>query len=343
MSHSGCRYSLSQIRPRRHDRDNPTIVNVAKVPFHAGQRRTGASLATRAKPSVAMNPLYHALLDARVAVVAPYRRARLDRMCEKGDAPVLVPFYHRVADSRPNDWTISTEQFQLHVDHCREHFDLIDLAEVQRRIRTSDSPRPAVSFTFDDGYAENSEFALPLLIENRVPCTYFVATAHIRQQHPFPHDTRAGIPLPVNTLGQLREASEAGIEIGLHTRNHVDFSLINDPLTVRREIVEAKDELEQMIGCPVRYFAFPYGLPQQLTPPAIDAVVEAGLLGFCSAFGGYNLVGRDEFHIRRFHGDRQFARLRNWLSFDSSKVWREPVVRYALSTGCAFPATPVTP
>jgi peptidoglycan/xylan/chitin deacetylase (PgdA/CDA1 family) len=282
-----------------------------------------------------MNPLHHALLEARVAITAPYRRARLERMSVQGAAPISVPFYHRVADSHPNDWTISTDQFRIHVEHCRDNFDLIDLAEVQRRIRASDSPRPSVSFTFDDGYAENSEFALPLLIEHRVPCTYFVATAHVRQQSPFPHDVQAGVHLAVNSVRQLREASAAGIEIGLHTRNHVDFAAVTDAATVRREIIEAKDELEQMIGCAVRYFAFPYGLPQQLTGAAIEAVGEAGLLGFCSAFGGYNLVGRDAFHIRRFHGDPQFARLRNWLSFDRSKVWKEPQVRYALPAAAA--------
>jgi hypothetical protein len=96
--------------------------------------------------------------------------------------------------------------------------------------------------------------------------------------------------------------------------------------------MEAKDELEQMIGRAIRYFAFPYGMPEQLTEEAIEVVQEAGFAGFCSAFGGYNLPGRDAFHIRRCHGDPEFSRFVNWLSFDPGKLRKEPVVRYSNNT-----------
>lgn len=261
-------------------------------------------------------------------------------MSRRAAAPIFVPFYHRVADAHPNDWTISRAGFQQQVDYCQSGFDLIDLKEVQRRVTANDSARPAVSFTFDDGYAENCDFALPMLADRQIPCTYFVSTGHVRRQEAFPHDLAAGVKLAVNTTAQLREAADAGIEIGLHTRNHVDFSQVHDADDVRQEIVTAKDELEQMIGRSVRYFAFPYGLPPQLTQVAIRAVHEAGLLGFCSAFGAYNLTGRDAFHIRRFHGDPEFSRFRNWLSFAPSKVRREPDVRYFLPPATSF-ATPV--
>ncbi len=287
-----------------------------------------------------MNPLYLAALEARTQVSTPFRRLRVARMAAQSAAPMSVLFYHRVADTEPTDWTISREQFRRHVDYCRKNFDLISLDEVQRRVRTGESTAPAVTFTFDDGYRENCEFALPLLIQHAVPCTYFVAVNHIGQQRQFDHDLKAGVNFPINDVAQLREAASSGIEIGLHTRNHVDFSRVHDPAVVRSEIIEAKDELEQMIGREVRHFAFPFGMPRQLTQAAIEAVHEAGFAGFCSAFGGYNLVGRDAFHIRRCHGDKQFARFRNWLSFDQAKVRREPDVRYFLPPCRSFqPAT----
>ena len=283
-----------------------------------------------------VNTLVQTALRARNVIAAPLRRSRIARMTEHLAAPMTILFYHRVADSHPNDWTISRNEFRRQVDYCRQHFELIDLAEVQRRVASADSPISAVSFTFDDGYAENCEFALPLLAEYGVPCTYFVATGNVRHQTPFPHDAAAGCPLPVNTVAQLREAAESGIEIGLHTRNHVDFSRVHDPREIRTEIIEAKDELEQMIGLPVRFFAFPYGLPEQLTQAAIEIVQEAGLRGFCSAFGGYNLVGQDAFHLRRAHGDPEWSRFQNWLSFDVSKVRLEPEVRYFLPPASSF-------
>ncbi|TWT84968.1 Polysaccharide deacetylase [Planctomycetes bacterium CA13] len=248
-------------------------------------------------------------------------------------APMFVPFYHRVADTHPNDWTISRTEFERHVDYCQSRFDMIGLDELQRRVDRKDSPCPSVTFSFDDGYAENGEFAIPLLIERGIPCVYFVAIEHIRSQTPFSHDVDAGVPLPVNTLAQIRDMADRGIEIGLHTRNHVDFSKVTDLQTVHHEITNATEELQNMIGQRVRYFAFPYGLPKHLTRVAIDAVDEAGMDGFCSAFGAYNTVGRDSFHIRRFHGDPCFARFQNWLSFDPSKLRSEPMIPYTIGHG----------
>ncbi|MEM9588635.1 MAG: polysaccharide deacetylase family protein [Planctomycetota bacterium] len=238
-----------------------------------------------------------------------------------------VLFYHRVADEHPNDWTISTQQFERHVDHCRRHCELVSLDEVQRRVASGRNDRPTVTFTFDDGYAENCRFALPLLIRHRVPTVYFVATQNVIKQRPFPHDKQAGMALPVNTPEEIVAAADGGIEIGLHTRTHPDFSAITDIDQVRREIIEGKFELEDMIGRPVRYFAVPYGMPAQLTRAVIQVTREAGLAGFCSAFGAYNLPGRDPFHIRRIHGDPQFCRLQNWLSFDSRKLKHEPEIQ----------------
>ncbi len=270
------------------------------------------------------------LIRCRNWLLARRRRRELDELTQQHAAPMSVLFYHRVADEHPNDWTISRADFQRHVAYCRKRFELIGLDEVQRRVHRNDSPRPAVTFTFDDGYAENCQFALPLLIRHRVPTVYFVATQHVLDQRPFPHDVAAGLPLPVNTVEQLRAAADGGIEIGLHTRNHVDFSLVRQPREIRREIVAAKGELENLIGRPVRYFAVPYGFPRQITQAVVDAVGEAGLRGFCSAFGAYNLPGRDPFHIRRIHGDPEFARLENWLAFDRRKVRGEPNVAYLL-------------
>ncbi|MEM9646022.1 MAG: polysaccharide deacetylase family protein [Planctomycetota bacterium] len=273
-----------------------------------------------------MNLARQVALKARSLLTRPIRYRRMKRHCAQGTAPMNVLFYHRVADTHPNDWTISRSGFRRHVEFCRDNFEMVDLAAVQSRLETGRNDRPTVTFTFDDGYAENSDFAFPLILEKKVPTTYFVATEHVLRQTPFEHDVASGSPLPVNTKQQIREASDAGIEIGHHTKNHVDFSNIRDAKTIRDEIVHGKQDLEDMIGRPVRYFAVPFGLPRQLHPVVIDTIHEAGFDGFCSAFGAYNVPGNDSFHLRRFHGDPEFARLENWLSFDPKKTKNEPNV-----------------
>ncbi|SMP44254.1 Peptidoglycan/xylan/chitin deacetylase, PgdA/CDA1 family [Neorhodopirellula lusitana] len=273
-----------------------------------------------------MNPIRSLALNARYLAQRASRQNRLNELASQNQAPISVLFYHRVADQFPNPWTISTDKFQQHIEYCEENFEMISLAEVQNRLESGCSPRPAVSITFDDGYAENSEFALPYLIEKRIPCTYFVTTEHIRRNLPFHHDVQFGRLLDVNTPAHLKDAIAGGIEIGIHTANHIDFSQVTDIKTLQTEIVDAKADLEDMIDHSVSYFAVPFGMPQQMRPAVFETARQCGIRGVCSAFGAYNQVGNDAFHIRRIHGDPQFARLRNWLSYDERKCLSEPAL-----------------
>lgn len=279
-------------------------------------------------------------LRARLAVTRTQRMRAVEQLASVGRAPIAGIFYHRVADTHPNDWTISCAQFERHVEYCLANFDLISLEEIQNRCATLTSFRPAVAFTFDDGYSENCDFALPLLMRHRIPCAYFVTLDHVLTGRPFAHDVKRGQPLAVNTIDEIRALASNGIEIGLHTRSHIDLCDVTCRNTLRREITDAKTELADLIGYPIRYFAFPYGLPRQLTQQAIEAVHDAGMVGFCSAYGAYNMAGQDSFHIRRVHGDPDFARLENWLTFDQRKLRRQPEVSYSLGERSLGEAAP---
>jgi peptidoglycan/xylan/chitin deacetylase (PgdA/CDA1 family) len=256
----------------------------------------------------------------------PLRRLRNRRAAAAGRAPLMILFYHRVADHRMNGWTCPFDLFARQMSWLKARFEMVSLAEIQARIRSGTNFRPAVSITFDDGYAENCDRALPLLIEEQIPCTYFVAADHVFHGIPFPHDVAQGERFPPNTIEQLREMSAAGIEIGAHTRTHADLGKVTEPKRVYDEIVVAGRELQAALGRPVRYFAFPYGLHANLHPRAFRVALEAGYAGVCSAYGGYNLPGDDAFHLQRIHGDDDMLRLKNWVTVDPRKL---RVPRYA--------------
>jgi peptidoglycan/xylan/chitin deacetylase (PgdA/CDA1 family) len=238
----------------------------------------------------------------------------------RGCEPVQVLFYHRVADEYPNDWTISPRMFARQIRWLRDRFDIVSLAEGQARIASGCNRRATACITFDDGYADNRRFAIPSLLEHRLPFSYFVSTNHVLGGEYFPHDVAAGRPLAVNTLAHLREMAAAGVEIGAHTRSHANLggNLRRDVLI--EEIAGSKRELEAAIGREVRYFAFPYGRHENLSAAAFGVALEAGYAGVCSAYGGYNFPGDDPFHLRRFHADPQFIRFKNWLTVDSRKL-----------------------
>jgi peptidoglycan/xylan/chitin deacetylase (PgdA/CDA1 family) len=266
-----------------------------------------------------MNPLKRIALTGYYCTTLPARRraaaVRIYKECE----PVQILFYHRVANEHPNDWTISTRAFAAQIDWLRTKFDLVSIAEAQRRIAAGQNRRPTVCITFDDGYADNMRFAVPLLLRRRIPFTYFVATDQVLNGRPFPHDVARGQPLKPNTLEQLRGMIAAGVEIGGHTRSHADAGrLPHDELV--HEISGCKQDLEDALDCNVRYFAFPYGQHCNLSSEAFAVARDAGYEGVCSAYGGYNFPGDDPFHLRRIHADPEMVRLRNWLTIDPRKL-----------------------
>ncbi len=259
------------------------------------------------------------LMHGYYAASWPLRTLINRRDAATGKAPISVLFYHRVADSAPNPWTCTNAQFARQMLWLKKHFDMITIGEAQQRMRSGLSNRPAVCVTFDDGYAENCDQAIPLLVREAIPCTYFVATRYVFDQLPFPHDLARSQRLQPNTLNQLRDMAKAGIEIGAHTRNHVDLGQIYDQHRLEDEVVLAGEELQGAVGKPVRYFAFPFGQHSNLNAEVFHLAHAAGYEAVCSAYGGYNVPGDDAFHLQRVHGDPEFIRVKNSTTIDPRK------------------------
>jgi peptidoglycan/xylan/chitin deacetylase (PgdA/CDA1 family) len=257
----------------------------------------------------------------------PYRWWWMRRAAARHRVPVVVLFYHRIADDRANRWTTSHRTFARQIDWLARHFEIVSLAEAQRRVQSGHNTRPCVSITFDDGYAENCQKALPLLVHRKIPCTYFVTLENLLNGEPFRQDLDQGNRFPPNTLEQLRAMAAAGIEIGAHAYTHSDLAQVTDQRQLQREIVESGKRLEALVDQPVRYFAFPFGQHANLTSRAFQLAREAGYEAVCSAYGGYNFPGDDPFHLQRIHVD-DMIRLKNRTTVDPRKT-RTPRFLYA--------------
>ena len=58
-------------------------------------------------------------------------------------------------------------------------FEVLPLGEAVRRLQQDDLPARALSITFDDGYADNHDVALPILQRHRLPACFFIATGFL--------------------------------------------------------------------------------------------------------------------------------------------------------------------
>jgi peptidoglycan/xylan/chitin deacetylase (PgdA/CDA1 family) len=97
---------------------------------------------------------------------------------------VTVAAYHRICelpgDDYPFDPTLisaSPAQFAREIDYLKRHLDVLSLAELMEGLKdTKLLPKRPALITFDDGYYDNFETALPILRDAGVPACFFVAT-----------------------------------------------------------------------------------------------------------------------------------------------------------------------
>ncbi|MFD1197850.1 polysaccharide deacetylase family protein [Brucella gallinifaecis] len=114
-----------------------------------------------------------------------------------------------------------------------------------------------VVITFDDGFLNNYENALPVLAEFGFTATNYFVANQLGGSNVW--DQAMGVPVtPCMSVEQMREWAELGHEVGAHTLDHVNLEKTPEE-EARRQIVQSKTMLEDMLGSEVTNFAYPYG------------------------------------------------------------------------------------
>lgn len=175
-------------------------------------------------------------------------------------APVPVLMYHSVTETPPR----STRRLSVHPDAFaaqlgmlrRLGFTTATFGEFAAAVSAGRPlPERSVVLTFDDGYADFHDNALPLLTSHGFTATVFVTTGWLEDagRH------AAGEPLDrMLSWKKVRGLAQAGIEIGAHSHSHAQLDQIPTP-ALREELSCTKGLLESEIGMPVHTLAYPYG------------------------------------------------------------------------------------
>jgi len=214
------------------------------------------------------------------------------------NAAVIVAF-HRVQDTTVADGlTIDVAMFERYCRFFMRHFRVVSLQDLVPRLERGLGLNRELAITFDDGYRDNFENAVPVLEELSLPATFFVVTQWIGTDYVPWWDRQLGVRHPWMTWDQVRSLHRKGFDVGAHTRTHVDLGRISEA-EAREEIFSARLELQTQLEAPVELFAYPYGGPNHLAEANRDVVKAAGFRCCCSCFGGLNAAGTDPFHLRR--------------------------------------------
>src|SRR5215471_13447477 len=109
-----------------------------------------------------------AILRTAAGIVAPGG--------DRGRLSILL--YHRVLTDVDdlNTWDVTAAVFEGQMQALRANFSPLRLSEAVERLAERSLPERAICVTFDDGYADNADVALPILKHWGVPATFFVST-----------------------------------------------------------------------------------------------------------------------------------------------------------------------
>ncbi|MFJ8657864.1 polysaccharide deacetylase family protein [Streptomyces sp. NPDC093795] len=216
--------------------------------------------------------------------------------------PLWVAMYHSITDTAEDPYrvTVSPVRFarQLHwlSDRGLRGVSVRELLAAAAEGRA----KGLVGLTFDDGYADFLDSALPLLRRHGFTASVYVLPGRLGGENGW--DT-AGPRRSLLTEEAILRIAEAGMEIGSHGLTHVDLTMADDA-ALAAETRRSRELLEEMTGATVDGFCYPYG---HVDARAIRAVRAAGYRHACAIDPG---PLTSALALPRIHIDERDAALR---------------------------------
>jgi peptidoglycan/xylan/chitin deacetylase (PgdA/CDA1 family) len=225
--------------------------------------------------------------------------------------------YHSVGDCSDDPYriTVTPGRLDLQLGLLRRRglrgVSMTDLIAARAR----GEGRGLIGLTFDDGYADFVEHALPVLRRHGCGATLFVLPGRLDGENAWdPLGPRK--PL-LGKQGIRVAAATEGIEIGSHGLTHVDLTTADDAV-LRAEVAESRAALAELIGADIDGFCYPYGTVDQR---AVDAVRAAGYRYACAIDPG-PLTG--PFALPRVHVGQNDTAVRLLLKHRLHRLRRRP-------------------
>ena len=162
---------------------------------------------------------------------------------------VSIIMYHRFGESNYPTTNIQMEKFEVHINELKgQKYNIMKLSKIVKELRAGrELPEYTVGISIDDAFMSVYTKAWPLLRDNSIPFTIFVATDPIDQG-------RNGYM----SWDQLKVLKDNGVEIGSQTKSHPHMHRLSEE-EIRYEISYSNSRFEKELGSKPDLFAYPYG------------------------------------------------------------------------------------
>jgi peptidoglycan/xylan/chitin deacetylase (PgdA/CDA1 family) len=262
---------------------------------------------------------------ARSAAWLMRTRGRLDT------SGLRILFYHRVSDDR-DELAVAPGSFTEQMDYlASQAYRVVDVLSAIELLDSGEPLARTVALSFDDGFLDVAEHALPILSERGFRATVFVTPAVTDGRTSFAWYREQP---PLMTWDDIVELDRDGtFRFEAHSLTHPNLPSL-DAAAAKEEIAGSKRELENHLGRVVRAFCYPSGLFGEREQ---KLVAEAGFRIAVSCEPGVNTRSTDRFALRRHQVDARDSlldfRAKLGGGHDSSPPLRGLYRRLRYSTG----------
>jgi peptidoglycan/xylan/chitin deacetylase (PgdA/CDA1 family) len=175
---------------------------------------------------------------------------------QAGEARLWIMMYHRILPKNDPRYAleepgmiVEPETFRMHLQQLRKEFTLMPLNEWVKRSKAGQAlPPKSCAITFDDGWLDNYQYALPILEQQQVPATLFAVSGMVGTNDEFwpnrivkllnqPLEKIETIPWLYELAGNQATNSELSAQVIYSLKNLTDD-----------EIIKQLDHAEEALG-----------------------------------------------------------------------------------------------
>lgn len=207
--------------------------------------------------------------------------------------PILM--YHRVEKVSHDRNTVPLDKFIWQMQYLQKNgYHTISVQQLERHL-TEQVPLPEkpIVITFDDGYADNYEYALPVLRQYGLTASVFVVAGWVGRECGWRKPGQRNATLM--NWEELRAWQSAGMEVGAHTMHHPKLSQLTEA-QIREELSDSKQLLEENLHTEVSVLCYPYG---DFDLRVQRIAQEVGFTAALAIFEGVSLTRNDRYALRR--------------------------------------------